>query len=330
MTQQDAVGGDEPIVADEPTIEDRFLSAFGEEPENKDPDGEPAPEAQEGEAPEVDDEPIVADEQQEESQEEELPPIEAPVSWAKDAKDVFGNLPREAQEAIATREADREKFIQSKSREAKQATETAQAQALEKVQENRQLHLQQLQALLPQIPQKPSAHLQYQDPQAYAFAVDEYEAGVAHYTNIVEQIEGITNQYDQAQKALRDHHTRTTLQGVKEALPEYFEEGSELKGKLESTARELGFNDTEMQEFEARHYVALNTVAGLKDKADKYDALMSQKMEKVREAKKLPQVSRPGTARGKGAVANDRYIKDREAMRSGDQDATTRVFGRFV
>jgi len=53
-------------------------------------------------------------------------------------------------------------------------------------------------------------------------------------------------------------------------------------------------------------------------------------MEKVREAKNMPRVSKPGTAQAPGAAANQRYTADREAMRRGDKDAASRVFGRFL
>jgi hypothetical protein len=44
----------------------------------------------------------------------------------------------------------------------------------------------------------------------------------------------------------------------------------------------------------------------------------------------MPRVSKPGVAQGKGAVANQRYTADRQAMKSGDQDAAARVFSRFL
>jgi hypothetical protein len=63
--------------------------------------------------------------------------------------------------------------------------------------------------------------------------------------------------------------------------------------------------------------------------AAKYDKLMAQKMDRVRSAKDLPRVSRPGAAQPRGAAEGQRYQADRQAMRNGDKDAQ-RVFAKFL
>lgn len=320
MTQlEEAVGGtDEPIIAAEPTIEDRFAAVIDDEqPE------EASQEAPEGEEPELDESDL----------EDEAPePIKPPVSWPDEKKALFADLPREVQEVIAERETDRERFIQSKSREAKQAQAEAETKALQHIQDARALHMQQLQALLPTIPQKPSAHLQYEDPQQYAYELDLHDATVAQHNWIVQQMDAIGQQHQLAQTTMRAQQEAQSLEVLREALPEYFdqEKGAELRQALRSTALELGYSEEMIANVDASDVLALKRVSDMKAKADKYDALMSKRMEKVREAKKLPAVSKPGVARGKGTLANESYTRDRLAMRDGDRDAATRVFSRFL
>jgi hypothetical protein len=73
----------------------------------------------------------------------------------------------------------------------------------------------------------------------------------------------------------------------------------------------------------------MRKAAEWKVKADQLDRLNSKKMEKVRAAKTLPKTSTPGTAKAPGAVRQAQYATDREAMRRGDKDATTRVLDSF-
>lgn len=324
MTQhEDAVGGtDEPIIAAEPTIEDRF-AAIMEQPEEEQP---PAP-------AEDDDPPVIEAEDEGDAPEvEEAPAIKPPVSWDDEAKARFAELPPDLQEVVTQREAEREKFIQSKSREAREVAQQAEQAAMTRIEQAQAAQLQLLQSMLPEIPQKPSAHLQYQDPQAYAYHMDAHEAAVAQHNWIVQQAEAINADQAERQQAAQRQHIETLTRDLQEAMPEYFDPatGPELRATLQSTAESLGFTTQEMAQFEAHHYRALKEVTDLKAKADKYDALMAKQMEKVREAKKLPAVSKPGAPRGKGAVANERYMRDRQAMRNGDRDATARVFDRFI
>jgi hypothetical protein len=90
-----------------------FLDAW----DNSVPEEEPEEPAEQGEEPtlEADDEP------NSEEEADDLPPIDAPVSWDAEAKETFKNLPREAQEIVAKRESERERFVQQKSQEATRA-----------------------------------------------------------------------------------------------------------------------------------------------------------------------------------------------------------------
>lgn len=325
MTQpeQQAVGGEvsDVAVADQPEPKASLAELMGlhdDEPEQSEPPLEGGQEEGEPE-PEIDEADLEAD------------AIKAPLSWPDEKKALFADLPREVQETIAERETEREKFIQAKSREAKQAEQAAREQALEQIQGARELHMQQLQALLPQIPQKPSAHLQYQDPENYAYAMDAHEQAVAQHNWIVQQLDQIGGEYQQAQEQARIERETASLAVLQEHLPEYFDQakGAELRKTLASTAAELGYSAEAIASVQADDVLALNKAAAWKAKAEKYDALMSKQMAKVR-AGKLPAISRPGTPRPASAVSQERIAADRAAAQSGDREAQARLIGRFL
>lgn len=328
MTQQEtAVGGatnDEPVIAAEPTIEDRF-AALSDEPQEEPADGqkpqgdEPIAEAEpELEADEIDD--------------ADLPPITAPVSWPEEDKAAFSELPRALQERVSARETEREKFVQAKSREASQAAQIAESKAFERVQALQNTQIQQLVALLPDIPEEPSAHLLATDPASYAAEMD-YVRQMARYRSGLEgQIRSIAEQQQQAEEQQKQGQMQASIKLLQDEFPEYLDKDKnpDLAKALKATGLAMGYSEDQLSQVDGQDILSLRTAMGWKDKADKYDRLVAKQMEKVRAAKDLPRVSRPGSATGKGAVANQRYTADREAMRNGDRDAAARVFGRFL
>lgn len=326
MTQpEEAVGGsDEPIIAAEPTLEDRFASVSEEEnPE----DGKDEAEEAETELTEED----VAEEG-EEGDDESLPPITPPVSWTGENKEKFAQLPRDVQEYIAQRETEREKFVQSKAQEAKFAEARVHAQVSEQFKSVATTFAQQLGALRVPLPDRPSHQLQADDPYTYAEQMDAYERAVAHNHWIEQQVGTVAAQLRQAQAA--DHHRdqAITLTVLQNDFPEYLdaEKGPEIRQRLGSTAQLLGYTAEQIAAADHHDIKAMKLATDWRDKAERYDKLMAKKMEKVREAKTMPKVSRPGTATGKGVVASQRYTADRDAMRKGDRDAAARVFGKFL
>jgi hypothetical protein len=91
----------------------------------------------------------------------------------------------------------------------------------------------------------------------------------------------------------------------------------------------LGYPPELIGQARATDIIAMREVSKLKAKADKYDALMSKKMQGVRAAKDLPRVAKPGAAQAPGAARQNQYAKDREALRQGDAAATQRVLDSF-
>lgn len=312
--------------ASEPTAEERLAAhahAFEEQEEEDTAEPEDSDQLETG-----DDDDLEADE----GDEPELPPIKAPASWTAEEQAAFAELPRSMQETVTRREAEREKFVQAKSQEAARVKAEVENQALAEVQALAQNYAQRVQSFLPQIPEKPSAWLQVNDPLAYAEQQDAYDWAIAQHQMVQQELEQASTL---AQTAAQEHARRTNAANVailSEQFPEYLDpqQGVEHRKVLGTLAMELGFTADELAEPDARDILALRKVAELKTKADKYDKLMAGRMENVRRGKQLPKVSRPGQAQPQGAASARRLESDRNAMRSGDMDAAARVFGRHL
>lgn len=239
-------------------------------------------------------------------------PIAAPTSWAKDAKDVFANLPREAQEIISKREADREKFIQGKSREAAMTRQTVETEARGALQTIMRNHEQALTQFLPQLPERPNpALLGTGDPahrDLYYQQQAQYDYAAAQHAEIVQQIqqarqhaEAISQQQYNADIAAEHQMLEDNL-GTEWSDPS---ERAKLLETLQPIAAELGYSQEVMAQARAADILALRRIADFKAKADKYDQLMKRKMEPVRAAKhQLPPAARSSGAMG-GQPASD-------------------------
>jgi len=102
-------------------------------------------------------------------------------------------------------------------------------------------------------------------------------------------------------------------------MPEIFDPatGQKLAQELNATAELLGFDPNEISDVSA--IKALKVTSEWKTKADKYDAMMARKMERVRSGKNPPPIAKPGTARlpeqGRQARA-DAAWKEAQSARS--------------
>lgn len=327
-TEEGAAGGsNETVEAPELSIEDRFGAALGIE------DEEPEPEEEAEDAPQEDEPEAEAGEEDEpEAETEEIPSIDAPVSWTAEEKEEFAKLPPALQTTITRREAEREKFVQSKAQEAKATRSQVEQEAFAYIEQVNSTHAQALIGLKVQVPNRPSAMLQVEDPYAYAEQMDQYERSTAHNQWIEQNASAAIQQAQQAQQAARTQSVQATNAVLAERFPEFLDpvQGPKLKQELGSIALALGYSEESLKDVDHTDILAMREVANLKAKADKYDALMAQKMQKVREAKDMPKVSRPGVSTPKGTQDAQRYAADRKAMRSGNRDAASRVFERFV
>jgi hypothetical protein len=288
MAQLDnpAAGGDSVVSdgapANQDPIETIADSFFEEEAEG---DGDAAPE-------------LEADDVPDEEEEAAEPAIAPPVSWSAEEKERFKALPREVQETLARRESERERFVQSKAEEAAAMRARAHQEALAEIGRLSQEHAEQFRFVLPHSPERPSYQLQVDDPIAFAEQMDAHERALAQHDFVQQQIGQARQQAAQVEQMLRAQAQQAFHQVLSRDYPEFLDPstGPKLREQLGSIALELGFPVENLADVDASDVLAMRKASEWKAKADKYDALMSQKMEKVREAKSLPRLSRPGSA----------------------------------
>lgn len=243
----------------------------------------------------------------EDGEQEDAEPIAAPLSWAKDAKDVFGALPREAQEIIATREKERETAVQAKFLEAagkSRAVETEARQALQTIMTNHQRELQQYAQQI-EVIQPDLRLLNSDDPAARTL----YFQQEAQYRAASAQREQITQQMREAQEhaeAIANHQHQAELQAEHQVLEETL--GTEwtepsarakLLGDLTPIAAELGYPQELINQARACDIIAMKKAFDWKAKAEKFDQLNKAKMVPVRAAKgQIPPTARPAAPQG--------------------------------
>lgn len=235
-------------------------------------------------------------------------PIAAPTSWAKDAKEVFAALPREAQEVIATRERDREAFVQAKSREVATTRQQVETEARQIIQTQAETYAAQIEAYLPQLAVAPPdiRYLQSNDPEHHAIYNEQdraYRLATAQREQLSQQAQQARQQADHAAEQNRLMEAQADHQLLEQKLGTEWSDPSaraKLLGNLEPIAAELGYSPEVMSQAGAADILALKTALDWKAKADKFDQQNKARMIPVREAKQLPPTTRPGTNPGSG------------------------------
>lgn len=263
--------------------------------------------------------------------EAELPPIDLPTSWKAEEKEHWETLPRETQEYIAQRESQREKFVQSKAQEAAQARQHAEQQALEALQQHYAQTEQVLQQYAQQFePRQPDPSLIVTDPQAYAQQEAAYRYNLAQRQQTQQAAEQARSEAERAAMALEQQERQAEVAYLSEHFPEYLdaERGPQLQQELSAIANELGYPPELISQARAQDIIAMHKVATFKSKADKYDALMASKMEKVRSAKQLPKVAAPGVSRAD--TAEQRSRNDAHSRLRGGGDAELNAYLKTI
>jgi hypothetical protein len=309
--EQVAAGADDPVTAAEPTIQDRFATLTDDLPEQG------------------------AEDSEELAGTEEAGGRRARCLAHRTPRFVdrrgAGGIQPALQRTLTRREVEREKVVQAKAREASQARSQAEGEARAAIQQLQDTYAAQIQALLPAIPERPSYQLQAEDARAFGEKMDAHESAVAQHQWAQQQLQVLQQDRAAAEQAARVQEVQREAATLRETLPEWFDEadGPKLRQRAGAIAAELGYSTEQLNDATANEIAALKA-AEWKAKADQLDALMAKKMETVRAAKGMPRVSKPGVPQAKGALANQRYTADRQAMKNGDREATTRVFKAFV
>jgi hypothetical protein len=287
MSRGDALASVQDFIADE------FLGGADEPEEEEDPEADEAEgdEGEEGDEPNPD----TNDEAG-----EALEPIAAPVSWDKDADGLFEQLPRELQEKVAAREAQREKVVQSATTEAANAKRNAVAEAnamFADQQRQYASHLEQIVAS--QAPQAPDPTLAATDPTAYVQALAYYNAQSAQYHQMQQQAQQARDEANQRDNLTRQHELTETHRVLSEQLGEVWTDTKQrqaLLTDLDTIGAELGYPAELVNQATATDLLALKRALDWKAKAEKYDKLQGTRMEAVRAAKEKPRVNKPGAS----------------------------------
>lgn len=327
MTQPtEAVGGEPTAPAADAS--DPFMDIanemLGEEEE------EPA--EPEGEEPEIGEE--ADDEPEPEAEVDELPPIEAPVSWDAEAKAKFAELPRDTQEYLAKREGERERFVQQKSQEAARAKQESERAAYQQLAEIERGYAQHIESLASQFTvREPDMALLAENPALYAQQARAYQNAQAQQQQLQRQAQELAEQARQRDAYAEQQYHAQQQQILVESFPEYLDPttGPKLQQELSAVAREMGYSPELIAQARADDILAMKAAADWRAKAQKYDALMSQKMAKVRSAKGLPKVATPGVAQGseqsRQARATAAFDRAKSAKSIGDR---AEAFGDYL
>lgn len=317
------------------------LSAIleAEEP-NEQPTDEPEDEAPVDDETAPDDgvEPEAGEDTTEQQDEPAEPAIAPPVSWNAEDKAMFATLPPEAQRAIADRESQREKFVQSKATEAaeaRRAVEATQAQASQL----HQNYMQTLAQLLPEVPAQPDTNLLRQGEEGAALFYDQqaYREAVVAQHQAVQQLMTQAGQaqaeQDRQARAAYDAEQHAFLSDPEKGIPGWSdpETRAALAKDITAAAETLGYTAERLADVDATDVKALYAVSQLKAKADKWDALQKQKMATVRAAKDLPKVAKPNAPQPAGS-ANARVTqqhRDRLRQSGSVHDAAALIATRL-
>jgi hypothetical protein len=301
---------------------------LGEDQEEEQPEAE-AEDAEEAELDEADE----AGEEDDEA--EELPPIDPPNSLTAEEKEAFKGWPRAAQETLTRRIGELEKGFQTKAQEAAQAREAARTEALQFAAQLKAEAVEHLAQYARQFEVRPpDARLFNQNPEAYAQQLEAYQYATTQREQAQRDAEQARAEQAQYQAALQEHEAAQFRQRLQAELPEAFETSGQInRGFIETlaaTAEALGYDAHSIDNASVEELKALKAVSEIRAKAEKYDALMKRKMERVRAGKSPPPIAKPGVARGTDA---NRAAKAEQAFaraKSSLGNERVEAFGEYL
>lgn len=263
------------------------------------------------------DEPTDEDDSEDEDDEDDEPEtaIEAPASLKAEEKEAFSQLPKEAQQFVRQFATRRDSEIQQGLEQARTAQRNAESSAAQQVAEATQAHAEQLMAVAQATaPQMPGDELLATNPQAYLQAKARYDREKAQHDQFVQQIhamhEGARQELDQAEQQAIQAEWREVITDLPEAKDP--QQWKALLEELTPFAKNLGYTDEQIASARPRDIRMVKRFRATQDKADKYDALMARKMERVRSGK----TAKSNAAQPKGSGQRKARMKTRERLRN--------------
>jgi len=276
------------------------------------PPATPYPEDQPRQPEEPDPEPEVqpeVEEQVEEAQETDLPPIDAPASWAKDAKEQFASLPREAQEIIAQRENARDLEVRRAQSAVQTERQRAEREAFDAVAQIKQQTAQQLQRYAQQFsaPEPDLRLLQSNDPEHHAIYMQQeraYKLDQAQRAHIEREAQEAMRDAQALEQQRTQVETQAEVQALLQAIPEWADptQRANLISELEPIGAGLGYSTDDMANAGAKDILALRTALSWKRDADELRSIKNKaKMVPVRAARQIPPAGRVAAPSGNTA-----------------------------
>lgn len=299
---------------------------FGDEEERKDEPQE-IEETKDEVAPEEASDEDTEVTQGEDEQEEELEEaIQAPVSWSEEKKDLFSQLPPEAQEYIHLRESQRDKGFQEKSTEIAELKKSFEAEK-QAIEQERLKYADYLAAQINQaLPEKPAVELL--NPQSPNYNPEQYHLQKAQYDDAMTHQEALKSQYGQMMQEQQKAHQEQFQAFVTEqneiltrTLPEWSQDG--FKDRILSYATSNGYVPEQLQQASAMDIKTLT-------KAMKYDALMAKKPSVQEKVKTVPKVAKPGSKAGQSAKFEAKQARLKKLQTSGSLDDAAAVLGDLL
>ena len=294
-----------------------------------------APEEEEEEDLEEGEEALEAEESENEGDEQdELPAIEPPVSWGTDAKELFAQLPTELQQQVVEREAQREKFVQAKAQEASEAKRSARIEAESGFADRQRQYAGEIEYFASQFaPQRPDPALVQQNPALFYQLQYEYEQTVAQQQALQQRAVAAREEARQREAFAAQEQLQADMAILAQQVPDWGDEAKRTAflTDVSKVGVELGYTPELMAEATAQDVLALKKALEWKNKAAKYDALQKGKMEKVRAAKTLPKVVKPGVAPTRGEVNSNRAQRAWEGVKTAkSKEAQASAFADFL
>jgi hypothetical protein len=277
-------------------IAEQFLGGADEEEEElQDPETDEV----EGDEDEGD-EPEASEDDQEDNADEAAKPIDPPVSWDKDAKGLFEQLPPDLQAKVAEREAQRDKALQSATTDAANARRNADAEANAKFAETQRQYASHLEQLASRFaPQRPDPAILATDPVTFYQLQAYYEQEVAQQHELQQRSAQAAHEAEQRDAITRQQELAKEDQFLASELGENWTDMTkrrELLTNLDEVGALLGYKDL-LGQANPTDILALKAAAEWKAKADELDQLrMNHKMAGLRAQKAAPRVSKPGTS----------------------------------
>jgi hypothetical protein len=126
----------------------------------------------------------------------------------------------------------------------------------------------------------------------------QYESAVAQQRELQQTAQQYAQQAQQREQQAEQARLSREHQAIVEHFPEYADPttGPQLQRELSSVAKELGYPDELIGQARAADILAMRKAAQWRADSLKLQALNAKKMEKVRAAKGLPKVAKPGVS----------------------------------